>query len=200
MITKEFNENTNTLYQVNSQNFAIIDKTSGAIVVDSPDLNAILKTAYGQKAFWKLYMADYIQIILGSMDYKQLDVFMYISMNTQPSTNLFIGTQEAIAKDCGVARDTVVRLINKLIKNDFMKRKQSGVYMVNPKIVMKGNVSKQTLLLQYYDAEQINVPISKNKNKPIEKSETSESSTIEIEEQECSEENILMKKAVKVSG
>lgn len=185
MSTKEFNENTNTLYQVNSENYAIIDKTTGSIIVDSPDLNAILKTAYGQKAFWKLYMADYIQIILGSMDYKQLDVFMYISMNTQPSTNLFIGTQDAIAKDCGVSRMTVVRLLEKLIQNDFMKRKQSGVYMVNPKIVMKGNVSKQTLLLQYYDAEQMNVPISKNKNKPIEK-------TTELEEQVQVAENILV--------
>lgn len=169
MANQQFNENENTMYQIDSNDFAIINKKTGQLVVDSPDLNAILKTAYGQKAFWKLYMADYIQVILGTMDFKQLDVFMYISMNTQPSTNLFIGTYETIARDSGVSRDTAIRLVKKLIANDFMKRKQNGVYMVNPSIVMKGNNTKKSLLLTYYDTEQMNQPLPKKKNKVLDK-------------------------------
>lgn len=156
-------------YEVDNSKYAIIDKDTGNIIVDSPDLNAILKKAYGQKAFWKLYMADYIQVILGSMDYKQLDVFMYISMNTQPSTNLFIGTYEKIMKDCHVSKDTVYKLIKKLVANNFIKRKQNGVYMVNPNIVMKGNNAKKSLLISYYDTEQINKPIIKKHAKEEEK-------------------------------
>lgn len=156
-----WDENTSTSYQIENERYAIIDKETGSIVVDSPDLHAILKKAYGQKAFWKLYMADYIQVILGSMDYKQLDVFMYISLNTQPSTNLFIGTYEKIMKDCNVSKDTVYKLIKKLIEHNFIRRKQNGVYMVNPNIVMKGNNTKQNLLISYYDAEQVNTPLAK---------------------------------------
>lgn len=158
-----WNESSSTSYEIESDKYAIIDKETGNIVVDSPDLNAILKKAYGQKAFWKLYMADYIQVILGSMDYKQLDVFMYISINTQPSTNLFIGTYEKIMKDCQVSKDTVYKLLKKLIEHNFIRRKQNGVYMVNPNIVMKGNNAKQSLLISYYDAEQVNTPLSKKK-------------------------------------
>lgn len=156
-----WDENSSTSYQIENERYAIIDKETGSIVVDSPDLHAILKKAYGQKAFWKLYMADYIQVILGSMDYKQLDVFMYISLNTQPSTNLFIGTYEKIMKDCNVSKDTVYKLIKKLIEHNFIRRKQNGVYMVNPNIVMKGNNTKQNLLISYYDAEQVNTPLAK---------------------------------------
>ena len=167
MSTSNWNEELATSYEVDSQKYAIIDKSTGNIIVDSPDLNAILKKAYGQKAFWKLYMADYIQVVLGSMDYKQLDVFMYISLNTQPSTNLFIGTYNQIMKDCNVSKDTVYKLIKKLIDNNFIKRKQNGVYMVNPNIVMKGNNAKKTLLINYYDAEQINTPLAKTANEEI---------------------------------
>lgn len=162
MSNSDWNDKLSVAYEVDNEKYAIIDKSTGNIVVDSPDLNAILKKAYGQKAFWKLYMADYIQVILGSMDYKQLDVFMYISMNTQPSTNLFIGTYDKIMKDCNVSKDTVYKLIKKLIDNNFIKRKQNGVYMVNPNIVMKGNNSKKALLINYYDTEQINQPLAKN--------------------------------------
>lgn len=168
-MAQSFNNNENTLYQINSDRYAIVDKETGHIVVDSPDLNAVLKTAYGQKAFWKVYMADYVQIILGAMDYKQLDVLMYISMNTQPSTNYFLGTYETVMKDCNCSRDTVYKLFKRLMELNYMKRLRNGLYMVNPSLVMKGNNAKKSLLIQYYDTEQINKPLPKKKNKPVEK-------------------------------
>lgn len=165
-----YDENNKVSYTaINTNDLALISKTNGNIVIDGPDLSAVLKQAYGQKAFWKLYMADYIQVILGVMDYKQLDVFMYISMNTRPSDNIFIGTQEAIAEAVGCSRATVVKLLSKLIKHNFIKRKQVGVYMVNPNIVMKGGIAKRNLLISYYDSEQINIPLPKTTKKKTEK-------------------------------
>ena len=131
MAITSFDKKNNVSFTVDTDDYAIISKKNGNIVIDSPDLSAVLKQAYGQKAFWKLYMADYIQIILGVMDYKQLDVFMYISMNTRASDNVFIGTYDKIAEG------------------------------VNPKIVMKGGIAKKNLLISYYDSEQINVPLPK---------------------------------------
>lgn len=148
---------------LDTSDIALISKTNGNIIIDGPDLSAVLKQAYGQKAFWKLYMADYIQVVLGAMDYKQLDVFMYISMNTRPSDNIFFGTQETIAEAVGCSRLTVARLLKKLIQHEYIKRKQTGVYMVNPNIVMKGGIAKKNLLIQYWDSEQLNVPLPKMK-------------------------------------
>lgn len=171
---KQYDERTNTSYEIDTNDLAIVSKTTGQVIVDSPDLTAILKKTYGQKAFWKVYMADLIQVILGSMDYKQLDVLMYISLNTQPSTNLFIGTQRQVAKACDCSLETVRKLFKRLQDNEYLKIKQNGVYMVNPMLVMKGNIAKKNILLQYWDGEQINhpLPVKKtpkrlNKNNPI---------------------------------
>jgi len=42
----------------------------------------ITKRAYGQKQFWKIYLMDFLQI-LGILDSKQVDVFVYILENTE---------------------------------------------------------------------------------------------------------------------
>jgi hypothetical protein len=168
---KTYDKNSNQSYEIDTNNYAIVDKRTGSIVVDSPDLAGMLKTAYGQKAFWKVYMADYIQLILGAMDYKQLDVLMYISMNTQPSTNIFIGTYKTVMQDCKCSRDTVYRIFKRLQELDYMKRKQNGVYMINPNLVMKGNNNKRSLLIQYYNTEQVNTPLPRKKNKSLTKKE-----------------------------
>lgn len=161
MAITSFDKKNNVSFTVDTDDYAIISKKNGNIVIDSPDLSAVLKQAYGQKAFWKLYMADYIQIILGVMDYKQLDVFMYISMNTRASDNVFIGTYDKIAEGSGTTRQTVSKLMKKLQQHNYIRKIQSGVYMVNPKIVMKGGIAKKNLLISYYDSEQINVPLPK---------------------------------------
>lgn len=161
MSQNQYDEKNKVSFNVDTSNYALIDKKNGAIVIDSPDLSAVLKKAYGQKAFWKLYMSDYIQVILGAMDYKQLDVFMYISMNTRAADNIFIGTQQKIAEATGVSRVTVVRLMKKLLQHNYMKKIQTGVYMVNPQIVMKGGITKKNLLISYYDSEALNNPLPK---------------------------------------
>lgn len=162
MSLSSYDDKTKMSFTIDTNDYALIDKKNGNIVIDSPDLSAVLKQAYGQKAFWKLYMADYIQIILGVMDYKQLDVFMYISMNTRPSDNVFIGTHDKIAEATGTTRQTVSKLMKKLLEHNYIKKVQQGVYMVNPQIVMKGGIAKRNLLISYYDSEQINVPLPAN--------------------------------------
>ena len=157
----DYDKKNGIAFTVDANDYAIISKKNGNIVIDSPDLSAVLKQAYGQKAFWKLYMADYIQVILGVMDYKQLDVFMYISMNTRASDNVFIGTHDKIAEATGTTRQTVAKLMKKLVEHNYIRKIQQGVYMVNPQIVMKGVVAKKSLLISYYDSEQINLPLPK---------------------------------------
>ena len=91
--------------------------------------------------------------VLGIIDNKQVDIFIYIAENTNQSTNQFIGTYKKIAKDVGVSEPTIAKIMKKLQQNNFIKRVQNGVWLVNPNILMKGNDNKRQILLSYYESE-----------------------------------------------
>lgn len=126
-----------------------INRETGEIAV----FDNIQKRIYGQKNFWKCYLMDFLSI-LGVFDNKQVDIFIYIVENTNPSTNLFIGTYTKIAKDIGCSSATIAKIMKKLKENNFIKRVQNGVWAVNPNILMKGNENKRQMLLTYYEAEE----------------------------------------------
>ena len=143
----EYNENTQTL--IGTRQKELIDVETGvSIWVDQ-----ITKRAYGSKNFWKVYLMDFLTV-LGIIDSKQLDVFIYIAENTNQSTNQFIGTYDKIAKDVNVSRPTIAKLMKKLQDNKFIKKVQNGVWLVNPNIVMRGSDKKRQILLSYYQADE----------------------------------------------
>lgn len=142
----EYNSDTQTL--VGQRKRTLVDQDTGEIV----HVDQITKRIYGTKQFWKVYLMDFLSI-LGIVDNKQLDVFIYIAENTNQSTNLFIGTYRTISKDVNVGLSTVTRIMKKLQENNFIKKKQNGVYLVNPNIMMKGNDNKRQMLLSYYEEE-----------------------------------------------
>ena len=90
--------------------------------------------------------------VLGIIDNKQLDIFIYIAENTNQSNNLFIGTYKQIAKDVGVSEPTIAKLMKNYNKIILLK-KINGVYIVNPNIMMKGNDTKRQILLSYYEED-----------------------------------------------
>ena len=143
----EYNENTQTL--IGTKQKELIDVETGvSIWVDQ-----ITKRAYGSKNFWKVYLMDFLTV-LGIIDSKQLDVFIYIAENTNQSTNQFIGTYDKIAKDVNVSRPTIAKLMKKLQDNRFIKKVQNGVWLVNPNILMRGSDKKRQILLSYYQADE----------------------------------------------
>lgn len=124
------------------------NETGELILVDQ-----ITKRSYGTKQFWKCYLMDFLTV-LGIMDNKQVDIFIYIVENTNQATNFFIGTYSKIAKDVGVSRPTIAKIMKKLQENNFIKKVQNGVWLVNPNILMKGNDKKRQILLSYYQADE----------------------------------------------
>ena len=62
------------------------------------EVDQITKKVYGQKNFWKLYLGDFLPV-LGIVESKQVDILIYILENTQPSTNMFVGTYKTIQKN-----------------------------------------------------------------------------------------------------
>lgn len=146
----EYISQTQTL--VGQKKRELLDTETGEVI----HVDQITKRTYGTKNFWKCYLMDFLTV-LGIIDNKQLDVFIYIAENTNQSNNLFIGTYTKIAEDVGVSRPTIAKIMKKLQLNNFIKKVQNGVWLVNPNILMKGNDNKRQILLSYYNSE---VPVN----------------------------------------
>lgn len=127
-------------------------------------VDQITKRVYGSKNFWKCYLMDFLTV-LGIIDSKQLDVFIFIVENTNQGNNTFIGTYDHISKEVGVCRQTIARIMKKLQVNNFIKKVQNGVWLVNPNILMKGNDTKRQILLSYYESEEPINEISMSRTK-----------------------------------
>ena len=143
----EYISQTQTL--VGNKKRQLVDTATGEVIW----VDQITKRTYGTKNFWKCYLMDFLTV-LGIIDSKQLDIFIYIVENTQQANNTFIGTYTKIAKDVGVSRPTIATIMKKLQENNFIKKVQNGVWLVNPNILMKGNDTKRQILLSYYESEE----------------------------------------------
>lgn len=142
----EYISDTQTL--VGTKKRELLDTETGELI----HVDQITKRSYGTKQFWKVYLMDFLSI-LGIIDNRQLDVFIYIAENTKQSENIFIGTYAKIAEDTGASKDTIARIMKKLQTNNFIVKIQNGVWRVNPNILMKGNDTKRQILLSYYQED-----------------------------------------------
>lgn len=173
----EYISETQTL--IGNRKRELVDVETGEqIFVDQ-----ITKRVYGTKNFWKCYLMDFLTV-LGIIDSKQLDVFVFVVENTNQSNNIFLGTYKHISKEVGVSEPTIAKIMKKLQENNFIKKIQNGAWLVNPNILMKGNDTKRQILLSYYQNEEpINeISMSRTKREEIVNINNQESKAIgEIE-------------------
>lgn len=173
----EYIQDTQTL--VGNRKRELVDVQTGEqIFVDQ-----ITKRVYGSKNFWKCYLMDFLTV-LGIMDSKQVDVFIFIVENTNQANNTFLGTYKHISKEVGVSEPTIAKIMKKLQENNFIKKIQNGAWLVNPNILMKGNDTKRQILLSYYESEEpINeISMSRTKRTPLSNSRISMSNELSLEE------------------
>lgn len=140
----EYSEKTQTL--VASERRVVQDVQTGEVF----EIDQVVKRVYGTKQFWKVYLMDFLAT-LGIIDSKQLDVFIFIAENTNPSNNLFIGTYKHIAETINVSQPTIARIMKKLQEKNAIKKVQNGVWLINPALLLKGSDRKKQLLLTYYN-------------------------------------------------
>lgn len=141
----EYVSNTQTL--IGTKKRELIDTETGEqILVDQ-----ITKRVYGSRNFWKMYLMDFL-VVLGVIDSKQVDIFIYVVENTNQSNNVFLGTYKKIAEEVGCSQATIAKIFRKLQDNGFVKKMQNGAWIVNPNILMKGNDQKRQILLSYYES------------------------------------------------
>ena len=80
----------------------LVDTQTGEVIW----VDQITKRTYGTKNFWKCYLMDFLTV-LGIIDSRQLDIFIYIVENTNASNNTFIGTYKKISKVFETNNDSV---------------------------------------------------------------------------------------------
>ncbi|PDX99146.1 ABC transporter ATP-binding protein [Bacillus pseudomycoides] len=73
--------------------------------------------------------------------------------------------------DVEVFEPTIAKLMRKLQANNFIKKKQNSVHIVNPNIMMKGNDTKRQILLSYYEEDKAlnSIEVLREKQKAIPK-------------------------------
>lgn len=164
-MSKNLSYSADTQTLIGTQKKQLMDMETGEkILVDQ-----ITKRVYGSKNFWKCYLMDFLTV-LGIIDSKQLDVFVFIVENTNQANNIFIGTYKHIAKSVNVSEPTISKIMKKLQENNFIKKVHNGVWVVNPNILMKGNDRKRQILLNYYESDEpINeISMTRTKSTPLE--------------------------------
>lgn len=78
-------------------------------------------------------------------------IALYIIDNLN-SDNQFIGTVKNIAEKMNCSPETVRQTLNALLENDFLRKIQNGVYMVNPNMIFKGSHNgRMNVLIRYTD-------------------------------------------------
>lgn len=107
--------------------------------------------------FWKLSIYSFTHK-LNKINNKQLAVVLYILDNTNPSDNTFIGTYKNISDKVKCSLDTITRVINSLLISDFMRKKQNGVYVINPYVLVKGNEKKKAMIYSKYKELELKQP------------------------------------------
>lgn len=153
-------EPTNNLQTVVSTGCReLMDTETGELL----HVSQVEKYIRGTKNFWKCYLMDFLTV-LGIMESRQLDIFIYIVENTDQRNNVFIGTYKKISKDTGCSPTTIARIMKKLQNHNFLKKMQNGVWLVNPNIMMKGNEQKRQILLSYYEGEEPLSLTTRNRN------------------------------------
>lgn len=73
--------------------------------------------------------------------------------------NMLVATQRSLSEQIGVSYQTVSTTIKILLDADFLRKVQSGVYMVNPDVVFKGTRQKRLNVLNQYDSAEY-IPLS----------------------------------------
>ena len=122
-----------------------------SVNLDTGETNEIIiHKEVDSQNFVKVFMADFL-VALGILNSKSVAVVCYILENVKYSDNTLIATKEKIAKGSGTSVRTVYNVLSQLQKVGFMKRKAQGVYIINPKYIIKGNENKRRMIIDYYN-------------------------------------------------
>ena len=98
----------------------------------------------------KIWLQDLLNI-LELIGTKKLVIIKWILNHMNDKDNIVYFTQRALANELKMSLKTINETIKILLEVDFMRKKQNGVYQINPNIIAKGSTGKRMNLLIKYN-------------------------------------------------
>ncbi|ENI8162574.1 replication/maintenance protein RepL [Escherichia coli] len=98
--------------------------------------------------FHKIWLSSVIQSLdlIGNQKIK----FAFWLMEQANKSNEITLTQRQMAEKSKISLETVRRTVKALIESDFLKRKNMGVYLINPDTLFKGGAGERLNVLLSY--------------------------------------------------
>lgn len=124
----------------------IVDSETGEIL---PVLK-MKKKFYGSANFDKVFVKEFLAAY-DVIQNKQVAVVNYIYNNMNRTENMFVGTYKKIASEVGVSEPTIASIMKKLQEKNILRKVQSGVWQINPRIIVRGSESKRKALITMYE-------------------------------------------------
>lgn len=143
-------QRSNTMKKPNKQNVETIvlknSKTGEALEFQHEQH----KAEYGAKHFWKADKKFFE--LLSTFSAAESKVLAYILQKTQPTKNEFIGAYKTIARKLNCDVTTVRSTFKKMTEKDMLaKTDNERIWMLNPRLLVKGDIIVQARLMSKYD-------------------------------------------------
>lgn len=140
------------------QNVETIVLKNAKTGVDEKIQHECHNTGYGTKHFWKAD-AKFFEL-LSNFSAAESKVLAYILQETQPTKNKFVGAYKTIARKLNCDVVTVRHTVRKMQESDMLaKTEDERVWMINPRLLVKGDIYVQARLMSEYDTL-LNRPLS----------------------------------------
>ena len=143
-------QRSNTMKKMNKQNIETIvlenSKTGETLELQHEQH----KAEYGAKHFWKADKKFFE--LLSAFSAAESKVLAYILQKTQPTKNEFIGACKTIARKLNCDVTTVRSTFKKMAEKDMLaKTDNERIWMLNPRLLVKGDIIVQARLMSKYD-------------------------------------------------
>lgn len=99
---------------------------------------------------WEKVVAKQLATVLeicGNVNTK----FIAYLLSVKDDRNRFFGSYKTMANESGASIDAIKRLMPRLKKLNFVSQVDTGIYMINPKVVRPGERWKGSVLVQMWD-------------------------------------------------
>ena len=124
----------------------MVDSETGEIL---PVLK-MTKKFYGSSNFDKVFVREFLAAY-DVIQNKQVQVVNYIYNNMNRADNMFVGTYKKIASEVGVSEPTIASIMKKIQEKNIIRKVQSGVWQINPRVIVRGSESKRKALIMMYE-------------------------------------------------
>ena len=148
-----------------------IDPNTGKSIGSVKEVDVVLKTTE-RNGFMITYLSAIIQMI-DNLGNKKMQVVKYILKHMDKSCNMLVKTTAEIEKDTGISKKTIIETL-KILENANIISRRSGVIMLSPKLVHRGDLKKERYLMTKFQE------IKGYKLQPADSSETLAENAIDV--------------------